>query len=122
MSTDLKLRDLAVSDTGFVFDPYTGATYSLNGPGIVLLRGIRDGLGRGELVDQLADRFEVTDHDLRRDVDEFVQQLREEGLVAIDFVLPESGGAGASLQDEQAASTTQDGQDLHDRDGQDDPL
>lgn len=90
MSTDLKLRDLAVSDTGFVFDPYTGATYSLNGPGIVLLRGIRDGLGRDELVEQLAERFEVADHDLRRDVDEFVQQLREEGLVTVDFVLPES--------------------------------
>ncbi len=39
MRSSQRLRDLAVSESGFVFDPYSGQTYSLNATGRVHPRG-----------------------------------------------------------------------------------
>ena len=38
-----RLSDLAISDSGFVFDPYTGASFSVNLTGLTLLRALKDG-------------------------------------------------------------------------------
>lgn len=89
MSDASNLLDLAVSDSGFVFDPRSGTTFTVNKAGVVLLRGIVRGLDRSELMEELRAVFEVLDADLHRDVDEFVQLLRENQLVPHDFVLAE---------------------------------
>jgi len=80
-SIDQRLRDLAVSETGFVFDPYSGATFSLNASALCLLRGLKEGLDREELVDRLEELFDVTDADLSRDIDEFLELLRYNGVL-----------------------------------------
>lgn len=82
-----RLKDLAVSDSGFVFDPYSGSTFSLNQTGLVLVRGIQSGLDRNALMEQLTEHFEVGEADLYRDIDEFVQLLRENGVVSAEFVI-----------------------------------
>lgn len=83
------LLDLAVSDSGFVFDPRSGTTYTVNKSGVVLLRGIVRGLNRLELMEELKADFAVGDADLHRDIDEFIQLLRENGLVPQGFTLDE---------------------------------
>jgi PqqD family protein of HPr-rel-A system len=75
-----RLRDLAVSESGFVFDPYGGQTYSLNASGRVILEALQ----RGEAVEAveaaLRDAFEVEPGtDLARDVREYLLQMREQG-------------------------------------------
>ncbi|MGB9339817.1 MAG: HPr-rel-A system PqqD family peptide chaperone [Polyangiales bacterium] len=84
-SINQRLKDLAVSETGFVFDPYSGATFSLNASALCLLRGLKEGLGRDELIARLEESFDVTDADLSRDIDEFLELLRYNG------VLPQEG-------------------------------
>jgi len=42
MSSVQKLKDLAVSDSGFVFDPYTGSTFSVNAAGRLILKGRKE--------------------------------------------------------------------------------
>jgi len=81
------LNNLAISPTGFVFDPTTGATYSVNATGRAVLEGIRDGLGLEALVAQLSERFAVGEADLRRDVLEYARVLREQQLVPNTFEL-----------------------------------
>ena len=81
------LNNLAISPTGFVFDPSTGATYTVNASGRVLLEGIRDGLGLEALVDALGTQFDVAEADLRRDVLEYARFLREQQLVPASFEL-----------------------------------
>lgn len=76
-----RLRDLAISDTGFVFDPFSGATYTVNDTARCVLDGLKKGLRRDELVALLGDRFETAGEDLARDLDELVQSLRLFGLV-----------------------------------------
>jgi len=82
-----RLRDLAISDTGFVFDPYTGPPFSVNETGVALLRGLKGGLGRDELVELVGETFEVGEEDIGRDLDEFVQLLRENGLLPLTYVV-----------------------------------
>ncbi len=82
-----RLSELAVSDRGFVFDPQTGATFSVNATGLAILRGLQDGLDRAALKAHLEAGFDLREGDLLRDVDEFVGVLRREGLLPRDFHL-----------------------------------
>ena len=87
MDQHQRLHDLAVSDSGFVFDPYTGNTFSANGSGRVILEGLRKGLARDGIVELLRERFQVAQEDLQRDLDDFVGILRREEILPVDFVL-----------------------------------
>ena len=87
MSQKKQLTDLAVSDSGFVFDPFSGATFTVNATGLVAIAALKEGLGRAEIDARLRERFEVNGADPARDVDEFVGLLRHHGLVPADFVL-----------------------------------
>jgi len=78
-----RLRDLAVSESGFVFDPYSGQTYSLNPSGLLVLEALRRGQGREAAVEALRQRFGLDGReDLWRDVGEFLRALREQGWPA----------------------------------------
>jgi len=81
-----KLRDLAISDTGFLFDPYTGSTFSLNEPGMTVLSGLREGQSVAQVAAKLREAFEVPPGvDVERDVGEFVHLMRRSGLVPEDY-------------------------------------
>ncbi|MBT9556408.1 MAG: PqqD family protein [Myxococcales bacterium] len=90
-----RIGELAISDTGFVFDPQSGMTYTTNGTGLTILDGLRRSLGRDAILTSLAERFETSISDLHRDLDEFLHLLRRDGLVSADFRLP-SSAPGAS--------------------------
>ena len=87
MNPESKLHDLAISDSGFVFDPYSGATFSVNESGRLLLDGLKRGLDREALVHSLREHFEVGSADLERDVDDFVQVLKKNGVLPADLTL-----------------------------------
>lgn len=78
-----RLRDLAVSESGFVFDPYGGQTYSLNAPGRLILEALRRGDDVAAIEAALRQAFEVgPEADVSRDVREYLLQLREQGWLA----------------------------------------
>ncbi len=87
MNTHDKLNDLAISDSGFVFDPYTGSTFSVNATGLLILRGLQQEQARAEIMGLLEAAFGIGEADLNRDLDEFVGQLRNQGLLPLDFSL-----------------------------------
>ena len=82
-----QLQHLAISPSGFVFDPMTGATFTANRSAMVLLEGIRDGKSLEELTNTLEKGFEQRGADLRRDVLEFVRSLQDEGMRPREFEL-----------------------------------
>ncbi len=87
MDVPQHLRDLAVSDTGFVFDPYSGATFSVNASGLTILRALQRGAERDDILHDLMENFAVEGDDLHRDVDEFVQLMRHYGVLPKEFAL-----------------------------------
>ncbi len=82
-----RLNELAISDTGFVFDPLSGATFTTNTTGLVVLQALKAGKGRDAIIAQLTERFETGPSDVHRDLDEFVHLLRRDGLVPLEFRL-----------------------------------
>lgn len=77
-----RLRELAVSDTGFVFDPYSGFTFSVNETGRFILQRLKAGEGVEAVAAALAGAFELSPRDdPSRDVHEFILMLREQQLL-----------------------------------------
>jgi PqqD family protein of HPr-rel-A system len=77
-----RLRDLALSDQGFVFDPLSGYTFTVNPTGLLVLRLLKEGRGTAAIVHELQETFELDGgEDVGRDVDEMILRLREQGLV-----------------------------------------
>lgn len=76
-----RLRSLALAETGFLFDPSTGHTYTLNPTGAQLLRWLRDGTPAIELADRLSAEFDVTPEEAELDVIAFLAKLREYRLL-----------------------------------------
>lgn len=80
-----RLRDLAISQSGFIFDPFTGSTFSANAAGLLILDELKEGRGREAIVAALEERFEVAGEDLERDLDEFLLLLRRNSLLPQDY-------------------------------------
>ena len=77
-----KLRGLALSETGFLFDPTTGHTFSLNRTGTFLLRQLIQEAALDELPQRLTAEFDVDLETARRDVEQFIHQIRDLGFIA----------------------------------------
>ena len=70
------LMRLALSDIGFVFDPVTGNSFSVNGSGLAILRRLQQGTDLPGIVASLSEEFEVDILAAERDVIEFANLLR----------------------------------------------
>ena len=83
MST--RLAELAISDSGFIFDPGTGATFNVNATGLIALIALREGVDAGdtaELAARVRARFPSSPPDVGEHVSDFVRNLRQMGLLA----------------------------------------
>jgi len=72
------LQRLALSDSGFVFDPMTGNSFTVNGTGLSILRHLQKGAGLEQLLKTLQDEFDVEPLIAERDVIEFADLLRSQ--------------------------------------------
>ena len=71
------LRRLAVSESGFVFDPVSGHNFTVNDTGLTILRRLQQKQDFSGLVQELQQEFDATPSDIERDVIEFIGILRE---------------------------------------------
>jgi hypothetical protein len=81
LNLSAKLKDLAVSETGFVFDPHSGATFTLSATGQAVLGVLRAGGTPEDAARALENAYEGTPKDVRDHVTEFVSLLKRHGLV-----------------------------------------
>jgi len=76
-----RLKVLALSDTGFVFDPTTGNTYTLNESAVFILKALKKGNDRQEIARTLTQEFDVSELQAEEDVGDTLLQLKEAGLI-----------------------------------------
>ena len=84
MSSTKRLGDLAVSETGFAFDPYSGSTFTINATGLCVLDGLKEGLAPEAIQVRIRERFDARGADVLRDVADFLSALRQHGLIESD--------------------------------------
>lgn len=71
------LRRLAMSDSGFVFDPVNGDSFTVNPCGLTVLRLLKDGQGLREVLEQITKDYDVDSRKAERDILDFITQLRK---------------------------------------------
>ena len=75
-----KLKRLALNEEGFIFDPETGNSFVTNETGLFILKKLREGLSEEEIVKALTEEYEVDEDTARRDLYDFLEQLRILGI------------------------------------------
>jgi hypothetical protein len=82
MKADLeRLKNLAISESGFLFDPVTGYSYNLNSTAIILLRQLQEGKTRTHILSEMEQCYQANLNDLERDLEQFLTQMEEYGLL-----------------------------------------
>jgi PqqD family protein of HPr-rel-A system len=76
-----KLERLAINDEGFIFDPETGNSYTVNKTGLFIIKLLKEGKNEEDIVKALTEEFEIGEDEAKRDLVDFLEQLRLYGLV-----------------------------------------
>ncbi len=76
-----KLNNLAISDSGFIFDPATGNSYTTNETGLLILNTIRKGENPSFISDLLTEEYDVSKEEAEHDVMNILEQLRSNNLI-----------------------------------------
>lgn len=72
----LAAKRLAVSESGFVFDPVSGQSFSVNETGLVILRLAQHEENLEQLTEQLVEQFDASSVEIKRDVQDFINRLQ----------------------------------------------
>jgi hypothetical protein len=76
-----KLTDLAINQSGFIFDPTTGYSYNANETAIWIINQIIAGSDIEELVNALVQEYEVNRDEAISDIEYFMRVLENYNLV-----------------------------------------
>jgi len=77
-------RNIAVSESGFIFDPSSGESYSLNSQGVEILSMLKDAKSLTEITNFFITEYEVEKEDFERYLSDFTGMLKQFKLVEGD--------------------------------------
>jgi len=77
-------KSLAISETGFVFDPSTGDSYTLNPIGLEIIQLLREGKSREDITKRMTGTFDVDSLTFERYYFDFLGMLKQMQLVESD--------------------------------------
>lgn len=68
-------KNIAWSDTGFVFDPSTGDSFTVNPIGLDMIRLLKEGNSREVICEKILEDYEADAVQVERDYDDFINLL-----------------------------------------------
>ncbi len=74
-------KNIAISDSGFIFNPETGESYTANILAVKMLDLIKDGKERDEIFNNIMEDYSVELETLERDYNDFLSMLQRFQLV-----------------------------------------
>lgn len=77
-------KNVATSEAGFVFNPGTGDSFSVNPLGAEILNYFRDERSVGDVISLIISKYEVDEFQLERDIEDFISQLHSYSLLEKD--------------------------------------
>ena len=80
MSVMIK-KNIATNELGFVFNPATGDSYSTNPTAATIIRLMKEGKSLSDIKRNLLDIYEIDKTTIEKDLDEFVNTLKENNLL-----------------------------------------
>jgi hypothetical protein len=76
---DIK-KDVAVSDSGFVFNPTTGESYSVNPIGMEIIKMMKLGKTTEEISKAILEQYNVEETTVDKDLNDFFEMLNHYSL------------------------------------------
>lgn len=74
-------RNIAVSETGFIFNPSSGDSFSVNPVGQDVIRLLKEGKTREEITRTLLEKYAIDAASVDKDMDDFLVMLRNYQLL-----------------------------------------
>lgn len=74
-------KNLAVSETGFIFNPTSGDSFTANEIGADILNLLKEDKSIEDIKSNLIDKYDVDASQLEKDVDDFIVLLRDNNLI-----------------------------------------
>jgi len=74
-------KNIATSETGFIFNPGTGDSFSVNSTGAEILNMIKENKTRQEIFEDIVSRYDIEKSQFERDLDDYISLLTEYNLV-----------------------------------------
>jgi hypothetical protein len=68
-------KNIAISDSGFVFNPSTGDSFSTNQVGLEIIRLLKENRSKEELIKELVLKFSTDESTLEKDLGDFFMML-----------------------------------------------
>jgi len=72
------LKQLAVSESGFVFDPTSGYSFSVNETGLSILQQLQKEIPTDEILKKVMEEYHVTFREAEQDIVEYIGLLRKQ--------------------------------------------
>lgn len=78
----MKIRkNIAISETGFLFNPLTGDSFSTNTVGLDVIQLLKEGKSLNELTTFITNKYAVEASEFEKDLEDFSLQLRDSQVV-----------------------------------------
>ena len=77
-------KNIAISGNGFVFDPTTGESFSLNSIGTEIISYLKQDMSKEEIVLAILEKYEIDNITVEKNYVEFLAILREYKLIEND--------------------------------------
>ena len=74
-------RNLAISENGFVFNPSTGDSFSVNEIGGHIINEIKTGKSKSEIIESISQEFDAEKSTIEKDFNEYLNVLNNHQLV-----------------------------------------
>jgi len=69
-------KNIAISETGFIFNPLTGDSFSVNETGLFVLHMLQEGKETESIMERFRERFELDKNSAEMDLSDFFTMLK----------------------------------------------
>ncbi|MBK9291902.1 MAG: PqqD family protein [Bacteroidetes bacterium] len=76
--------NIAISDNGFIFNPATGESFTVNPTGLEIMNMMRRGTPHAHIAGKLCELFQVEPTQAERDLQDFIEMMRQYHLLSYD--------------------------------------
>ena len=74
-------KNIAISETGFVFDPSSGDSFTLNNIGKEILELLQAGKTKSDISFELLNKYDTDEYTFERNYEDFVEMLFHHNLI-----------------------------------------
>lgn len=74
-------KKIAISETGFIFNPTTGDSYSMNPIATEILEMLKKDMNEEDIKKSLLEKYDVTKSILQKSYDEFIDTLKKLNII-----------------------------------------